>query len=332
MADMDKVTVIGFKASGKTCYLAGMYDTMSYGIKNFSLIESDADQDYYLQTLWKNISDGDKRNWPALTDDKRSYSFALCHSFDKIIEFEWLDYPGAALLDPGYGLIDEIKNQLVQSSCLLLLVNGESFAVEADNVSEYKKKVRQNLKRNHDLVAIQKLSQIGRDGVTLPPIAIIVSKSDLIEDKWIDYIGEIIRENFEAVYGENGEDRRIVMVTAVTLGEDIENGGDADPENIEQPIAYAVLSILCKYVEQARLIKNNNNQVLEKKDTIWGRIINPKKLEELRNNIDVMDRVISKFSRDAIRLLELFEDDKCLYVNGVKKPLRKYFQDSLCIK
>lgn len=332
MADMDKVTVIGFKASGKTCYLAGMYDTMSYGIKNFSLIESDSDQDYYLQTLWENISDGNKRNWPVPNDEKRSYSFVLCHSFDKIIEFEWLDYPGGALVDPGYGLIDEIKNQLAQSSCLLLLVNGQSFAVEADSVSEYKKKVRQNLKRNGDLVAIQKLSQIGSEGVTLPPIAIIVSKSDLIKDQWIDYIGEIIRENFEAVYGENGEDRRIVMVTAVTLGEDVENGGDADPENIEQPIAYAVLSMLCKYVEQARLIKSNNKQILEKKDTIWRRIINPKKLEELRNNIEVMDKVISKFSKDAIRLLELFEENKCLYVNGVKKPLRKYFQDYLCIK
>lgn len=70
MADMDKVTVIGFKASGKTCYLAGMYDTMSYGIKNFSLIEADSDQDYYLQTLWENISDGNKRNWPVPNDEK----------------------------------------------------------------------------------------------------------------------------------------------------------------------------------------------------------------------------------------------------------------------
>lgn len=107
---MEKITVIGFTSSGKTCYLAGMYDTMSYGVKNFSLIEQDSDQDRYLQKLWENISSAEGREWPVPNDDKRSYTFSLCHSFEPVMEFEWADYPGAALVDPGMGLLEDLKS------------------------------------------------------------------------------------------------------------------------------------------------------------------------------------------------------------------------------
>lgn len=334
---MDKVTVIGFKSSGKTCYLAGMYDTMSYGVKNFSLIEKDSDQDFYLQTLWENISSGEGRNWPVPNDEKRAYSFALCHSFDKVMEFEWLDYPGGALVDPGYGLIDEIKSHLADSSCLLVLINGESFAyegkpelkkkIQAGTKDEYCAIVKKNLKRNKDLVAVKKLSEIATENKMLPPIALVVTKSDLIEDQWIGCVGDIIHESFENIFGEGGEDNRWVMVTAVTLGEGIEDGEDADPENIEQPIAYAVLSMLCNYIERAKQIKDDQNQALEQNNTPFRRIINKKKLEELRRQKAKIETIIGKLSRDAIRLIDLFPEDKPIYINGAKQNLRNFFTE-----
>lgn len=334
---MDKVTVIGFKASGKTCYLAGMYDIMSNGIESFSLVEKNSDQDWYLQGLWEQISDGANRSWPVPNDDKRVYSFSLCHSFDKIIEFEWLDYPGAALVDPGYGLIDEIKNQLSESACLLVLVNGESFAfdgkpadqkrIQAASLDEYKKIVAKNLKRNKDLEAVRQLTKIGSEDVVLPPIGIVVTKCDLIEDEWVPYVQEILRENFKSIFAEGGEDDRIVMMAAVTLGNDIQFGGDADPVDIELPIAFAVLSILRKYVIAARVLKKKTDTDLSEHEKSIFRVFKPGQAKKLREETAKMDKIIAKLSRDAIRLLDLFEESKPIYINGEKQNFKKYFRE-----
>ena len=336
---MDKVTVIGFQHSGKTCYLTGMYDTMSMGVKNFSLVEKNPDQDWYLQNLWEKISYGSTRSWPLSTDEKRTYSFSLCHCFNKIMEFEWLDYPGGALIDPGYNLIEDIKNQLSESACLLVLVNGASFAYEGDpkdkkeiqaaNLDEYKRIVSKNLKKNNDLEAVRQLTKIGAEDVELPPIGIVVTKADLIKDKWAPHVQEIIRDNFEPIFGEGGEDDRIVMLAAVTLGYDIEKGADADPEDIELPIAFAVLSILRKYIIAARILKANSQAELSEKDAKILKIFNKKELERLREEIKKLDAIIGKLSRDAIRLLDLFGENKPIYINGEKQNFCKYYRDQL---
>lgn len=340
----EKVTVIGFKASGKTCYLAGMYDTMSTGLKKFSLTEENHDQDLYLAGLWENINYGATRQWPMLTDEKRVYNFSLQHSFDEIAKFQWLDYPGAALIDTQLGMRDELTKQIGESACLLVLVNGESFAFEsrieeaekvpikANSPEEYKKKVKRNLKNNKDLRAITTLSDIGKQNKYLPPIALVVTKSDLIEDQWIKYIPEILNENFDSIFG-GGEDNRVVMLTAVTLGMDIsydgENAVDADPENIEQPIAFAVLSILCKYIALAKEAKNNTSNRLSNTDTVWGRMVKRSKIQSMRADIENLQKLINKYSRDAVRLLDLFEEDKPIYVNGTEQKFCEYFRKQL---
>lgn len=343
---MEKITVIGFTSSGKTCYLAGMYDAMSYGVKNFSLIEHDTEQDSYLQRLWEDISSSQGRQWPVPNDEKRTYSFRLCHSFEQVMDFEWLDYPGGALADSGYGLLDEIKNQLADSSCLLVLINGESFAYEgsfrdtnnrprisANSAEEYQQIVKRNLKLNKDLIAVKKLSEIGvelkKRNQHLPPIALVVTKSDLIEERWSNCVRPIIHESFESIFGKNTDSDRLVMVSAVTLGEGIAYGANADPVDIELPIAYAVLAMLCDYIQRAWVAKANDQQVLNKRDTFWGRIIRPDELEQLRKDITNMEQQISKFSKDAIRLLELFDDDAVIYVNGDQRKLRSFFEKKI---
>ena len=336
---MEKVTVIGFKNSGKTCYLAGMYDTMSMGVKSFSLVEKDSDQDWYLQNLWEKISYGSSRTWPVPNDDKRTYSFSLCHSFDRIMEFEWLDYPGGALVDPGYNLIDEIKNQLSESACLLVLVNGESFAYEGNpadkkkimvgDLDEYKSIVSRNLKRNKDLEAVRQLTRIGANDVALPPIGVVVTKSDLIDDTWAPHVQEIIHENFESIFGESGEDERIVMLAAVTLGDGIQDGADADPVDIELPVAFAVLSILRKYIVAARVLKANSEAELSEKDKALIRVFKSDQIKKLREEISGLNNVIEKLSRDAIRLLDLFGENKPIYINGEKQNFCKYFRELL---
>ena len=338
----EKVTVIGFMGAGKTCYMAGMYDNMSNGMKNFSLVEPDVDMDFYLQTLWEAISDGKNREWPVPNDDTKEFTFALCHICKKVMEFGWYDYPGGALLDPGYGLMDEINGQLAESSCLLLMINGESFGAEAADREDYIRKVSRNLKKNGDLKAIAKLSQLGLNQ-ELPPMAIVITKSDLINDSWVpadlddeqaaalinETLSSIITTNFQSVFGTGGTGQRLVMITAVTLGEGISEGADAEPVNIEQPIAYAVLTMLCGYVAKAKAAKQQNLKNQNAKNTWLGRIIHADEIAKLKAEAEEMDREIAKFSADAHRLLDLFEEDKCLYVNGEKTPLRDFFVNSL---
>lgn len=239
MADIDKITVIGFRSSGKTCFLAGMYDIMCNGLENFTIIEHDADQDLYLQEMWEDIRTASHRKWPVPSDEKRAYEFTLCHSFQKIIDFEWLDYPGGALVDPKFGLLKEISDQISKSSCLLLLINGESFVAEAENEDEYKQAVCSNLKSNKDLVAIQKLSRLVYEGISLPPIAIVVTKCDLIDDRWVGCTKDIVRTSFSPVFGEDTLDERIVMMSAVTLGDEIEQGGNAFEHSLAAIVAIA---------------------------------------------------------------------------------------------
>ena len=335
----EKIAVMGFMGAGKTCYMAGMYDFMCTGVKNFTLLEPDVDMDNYLHTLWEAYSDGKNRKEPDLTDSLSSYEFALLHNFKKIIDFEWYDYPGGALSDPKYGLIDEITGLLAEASCLLLMVNGEAFGAEAKDQEDYIRKVSRNLRKNGDLKAITKLSQIGLNQ-ELPPMAIVITKSDLIDDSWIpegldgneaaalmnETLSKIIYQNFEPVFGVGSDAQRLVMIAAVTLGEDISRGGDADPINIEQPIAYAVLTMLCGYIAKTKAAKQQNIKNLNAKDTFFNRLINSDQLAKLKADITQMEENIAKFSQDAHRLLDLFEADKCLYVNGVKTPMCDFFE------
>ena len=336
---MNKITVIGFTGSGKTTYLVGMYDTMSYGVKNFSLLAKDTDDDFYFHQMWQNIRSGADRSWPAPSDEKRTYNFSLCYCLEKICDgdFEWIDYPGAAVIDPKYQLLDEIQRQIASSSCLLVLVNGDSFAftgnrrsgnlrpIQANNGEDYKRIVASNLKNNGDLMTIRRLHQMAREGIVIPPVAIVITKRDLIPTEYIEYISEIILENFSLIFGEGIQIHRPVIICAVTLGEGIEDGEDADPDDIEQPIVYAVLSTLCQRIQRIRSEVSTEQGNLSQKDTFWRRIINPQELARIRANISAYKSEISRYSEDAIRLLGVFESGKVIYVNKAQKDIREYF-------
>lgn len=334
---MDKITVIGFTSSGKTTYLAGMYSRMTFGVESISLHEPDEDQHDYLTGLWRNILQGE---WPVPSDDKRFYKFNLRHCLLPVMDFEWLDYPGAALVDASYGLREEIRSQLAESSCLLLLINGESFAyqgnperkqrITAANPQAYTRIVHNNLMINRDLDAIHQLTQISTTGTVLPPIAIVVTKCDLIEDQWIPYVSQILTSSFAPVFGKGltGQ-QRIVMLSAVTLGNDIEQGGFADPVDIELPIAFAVLSILRNRIMLRQLDQAKNQKEYQQKDTFLRNIFTPGMLERLKKENKKLGDEIEKMSRDAVHLLELFDPEKPIYINGEPMELRKFFLDAL---
>ena len=95
------------------------------------------------------------------------------------------------------------------------------------------------------------------------------------------------------------------MLSAVTLGEGIEGSADARPEDMEQPIAYALLSILLQRIQNVKLAGSNMTGNLSENGNFWNRF--------------------SGYVISATSLLDIFEPGKIIYVNGVKQNLREYF-------
>lgn len=350
---MDKITVIGFTSSGKTSYLAGMYGTLSYGQKRFTLKEKSSEMDLYFQKLWDNIRL--KGEFPGPSDKKEAFTFSLLRNIEKIREFEWLDYPGRILVETGESL-NELGKQLSESVCLFLLVNGESFAfngnpedkipIQATTAQEYMNIVAQNLMNNHDLQAIKQLSALGSQGIDLPPIAIVLTKSDLIEDKWFDFpvvslqdnsekkeervnlVQDILHKEFISIFGApNNKNERIVMVTDISLGYNHQGRFIADPMNVELPIAFGVLSILRQdVIKNKQIIVQNQNRMNELQKNWFSKWLYSDVLDKLREDSDNRAKYINEASVDIINILELFENDKPIYINDIPIKLKDFFK------
>lgn len=321
----EKITVLGFRGAGKTTYMAGMYDLLSYGLNRFFL-HAAPDDDQYLSVIWEDISSGATRKWPMPSDDKRLYTFRLSYDLKEMLSFDWMDYPGGALIDPGYELIDDLKRQLGSSACLQLLINGESFTAEAKDDDAYKTAVSRKLKKNKDLKAARFLGELS-DSLKggLPPIVIVITKSDLIENKWIHLIDPIIKEEFAPVFGRSDQEERIVMVEAVSLGEGIEQGEDADPVAIELPVAFAVLCSLKRLIEERKAVIKAENGFIDKSRNWFTEWWDKESIEAAKSRKAEIEAVMSRLAGGVVHLLDLFDDDKMIYKNGAPVSLKNYF-------
>ena len=243
------------------------------------------------------------------------------------------------VVDPSHECREDFKKQLSEASCLLVLVNGESFAydgkprdmnkIQTDDPEVYKRIVQKNLNLNKDLKAISALTSLGMEGIVLPPTAIVVTKSDLIADQWVSYVPEIIKRNFAPIFGAGSPDERVVMLSAVTLGNNIV-AGDVDPVDIEHPIAFAVLSILRRRIHLQRLLKEEAQGKLNATDKGWLRsIFHGDKISRLKKEIQEKEASIQKMVKDVHYLLDLFPLEKPIYINDVKKDLRSFFTEEL---
>ena len=65
-----RLTMIGGKNVGKTCYLHGMYSVMRRGISNFFLHTPDVNVDNHLMRNWEALSRRADRLWPVPTSEQ----------------------------------------------------------------------------------------------------------------------------------------------------------------------------------------------------------------------------------------------------------------------
>lgn len=331
-----KVAVIGFTASGKTTYTLGMYNFMHDGAGNLNLEELDEIQHGTLFDAWAALINENK--WPGLSDNRSQYTFSLQHALVPILNFEWIDYPGSVVLDVHHPLLDDFRKDLSEASCLLVLVNGESFAyegnpvnqqkIQADTDEEYMSIVDNNLRNNHDLLAISALAKLVSTGRPLPPVSLVITKSDLIEDRWAHCLAPILIKSFKPIFGEDLEDERIVKLSAVTLGNIKE--GKVNPVNVEEPISFAVLAVLLDRVRKERQQKQQAAQQLsEMRNSRFARTFQRKKIEQLTKEIEDRNATIQKMIKYATYMFKMFDPEASVYVNYQKTDLRTFFTAAL---
>ncbi|SFR92142.1 hypothetical protein [Anaeromicropila populeti] len=320
----NNVTVIGFKNSGKTTYLAGMYTIMSAGRKNFSLVTKDPDLDLFLENLWDGICSG---NFPLPSDKDEIFSFHLAHNYKPVCDFDWLDYPGGILADPNHPSREKLNTSIREAACLILVLDGDLFAIDATSEADYEAKLTQKLEFDSGLRKETKaLTRLSAEGIVIPPICIVVTKCDKINFDYQAAVEKVLRESLKGVF----EGNPLVMVSSVSFGEGIDHGAAPDPYCIEQPIAFAVLVILLKYLKALKISRTDNKEFVNKSRDIISRWWNSAKISAAENNIKELAGVSDKWSEDAYKLLELFPDKKKIYINGKEEKFKPYFRDIFC--
>jgi len=118
-----KITMLGDSASGKTVFMASMYNVLRLGIHGMAIRAIDGDQDIELGNIMKALAMDNK--WPPGTDkDQLRYEFELLLNNRPIARIDWIDYRGGAIW--GRKTEDEaskLSEQLRQSQAIIWMVD-----------------------------------------------------------------------------------------------------------------------------------------------------------------------------------------------------------------
>lgn len=258
--------MLGNQASGKTCYMLGMYAFMSMGLKGFTLTATDPDQDLRLMDQWEALIGDNIFPPPTQPQSQESpiytYGFSFNYGAKPLMDFEWIDYRGRALVDDiSQADATFLRQKSRQSDCLFLCIPAEYLQEEIVNANgevNYRVKLKVAGKSavnriNSMLTEIHQKNQQSKNDGQPVPIAIVITKFDLIfgnRDK--EAITRDIQELFNPLFIEDSG--WLTMICPVSLGRDIrieedkELIGEIDPVNMHLPLIFAIYSQLRKQV------------------------------------------------------------------------------------
>jgi GTPase SAR1 family protein len=158
-----KVGMLGHTASGKTCFMYGMYYAFSIFETKlpFTLHNEDEREDAMMREIWEQIEDGFRP--PGNDVDIITYKFQLRGDLNRpLIDIAWIDYRGGALqAQPTQEEERALRDQLVGSDCLFLCV--ESKTLQSDKAKDRNK--------------IGRFGTLTKDLPTVP-LVILVTKAD----------------------------------------------------------------------------------------------------------------------------------------------------------
>ncbi len=230
-----KVSIIGGKASGKTCFLLGMYAVMRRGMNNFFLHCADSNDDERLMKTWSLLTRTGDRKWPApTTEDLAHYHFTFKSGLTRTLaEFEWIDYRGS-LMHETNDASAQLAAEFKQSDCIFFCVDG----------NELKSPVGDRLFEVDNTLCISR-AKVLLDGLQRRvPIVVIVTKHDICNSRMKNDLMKDVELLFDAwlAKGEGWD----VMICPVTLGVDLSDemqDAPINPRSMHLPLIYAIFSM-----------------------------------------------------------------------------------------
>lgn len=131
ISDVYDVAMLGNSRAGKTTYMRAMYGKFQRPHNGFTLkANPDSEHQDLLQDFAK-LSDG---HYPDLSALRQKYTFTLSHSDDAVIQFNWIDHRGGAMIDKSE-VVDAatLKADLKKASAIILFCDAHALASEDDD-------------------------------------------------------------------------------------------------------------------------------------------------------------------------------------------------------
>lgn len=262
-----KFTILGESLSGKTSYLIAMYSELSQTVAGYSIVAQDDNKNAELlnQFFVLDEESAGMDRFPQRTDQNQTYLFDLNYANKPIMPFEWIDYPGSLLRDANYGGYSEVAKTINESSTLFICVDGK-FLV--GNNTE--RKIKQ-IKKKCGITINPFLSKYFKEGGKLPPVGIILAKSDLfMNDTNEEEIRKILTTAFSPLFVSR---ETLIGVIPVTLGEHIQDNnysGELYPVNVHLPIFMGIYFALKEQIAAYKYKIASNERSISDMD-YWKR-------------------------------------------------------------
>lgn len=309
-----KITILGSSGVGKTAYMLGMFAEMQTGVGGFT-VTTDHDTENLLRNQWDALVIAGEQRWPTGTPSSTLYRFAFNYSYNPIMQFDWLDYRGGAMMESSSD--DDVQillQHLQESDCIFLCIPGELLEANQTNDTHQVITRSQTAKMNGFLRIV---GERLKPTIKKPfPIVLIITKADLMGNATFSMISNIINRSplkhisdtvqskitsfamklFPTLFAQNSG--WLTMISPVTLGKGLakdKKGGKIEPVNMSLPLIFAI---------QAKLLKNKISIMaeIEKEQKLKGS--NDKGTRPL--NFDASTVKMETFSNNTLEDIELY--------------------------
>lgn len=274
---MYNILVLGASGSGKTCFLASMYEKLSVQRPETGFFVRTGERErIILASKYREIEDP-LREWPPSTKDVREWKFTCCvHAGERnypLLDFAYLDYSGQQLTQEPDDSVFSVENVATKADAILILLDGLKILRRLEGVSDMLSSPLHNDLR-YVLPIIQNL-----EGT---PLHFVVTKWDLLEDKYtLRQVREVLFEDerFAAIVEQQRTRKnptRLIPVSAVGKGfailtdDSMKKNLNAIPKPFQVEVPIACVLIDGFEVAQRSLSKREREALLKKK-SLWRR-------------------------------------------------------------
>ena len=336
---MGKLSMYGLSGSGKSCYIFGMAQALSQGVKftNDQVLTVRCPDIRQLRQLFRAYNMMSNGKWPDGNIESVDYSFNCRLSFDKMLmDFIITDYRGGLLITDDDDDADEQKklfDSFKDSNVLLFIIGADMVKAAMNNDPE----------SNYYLIYLNTLYEnyldISHDAKT--PIMIVITKSDLLLPNEKETAKSYVLNLFRAFFGAGT--RLTTAITMVTLGNNLSNDeGDLAGEliigpsegNIQIPILFSLFCVISDKIEDSigtlQTAQGNYNSAQgalerEMNRSSFARFFNSNEsriksqISSANNIIDEQKEKLSELTDILSYIKPLLLGGADLYINGIKQ-------------